>query len=48
MTQAFLTHLRRELDGQANGFQRGREELTAQLRHIEQSGRDELEQLRQQ
>jgi len=26
------TGLRRELDGQANGFQRGREELTAQLR----------------
>lgn len=42
------TGLRRELDGQVSGFQRGREELTAQLRHIEQSGRDELEQLRQQ
>ncbi|WP_207884330.1 chromosome partitioning protein ParA [Pseudomonas sp. 30_B] len=40
--------LRRELDGQVSGFQRGREELTEQLRQIEASGRDELEQLRQQ
>ncbi|AGI25192.1 chromosome partitioning protein ParA [Pseudomonas sp. MT3] len=40
--------LRRELEGQVNGFQRGREELTAQLRQIEQSGRDEMDQLRQQ
>lgn len=40
--------LRRELDGQVSGFQRGREELTAQLRHIEESGRDEMDQLRQQ
>jgi len=40
--------LRQELDGQVSGFQRGREELTAQLRQIEASGRDELEQLREQ
>lgn len=37
--------LRRELDERVEGFRRGREELTAQLRSIEQQGRDELEEL---
>lgn len=40
--------LRQELDERVQGFQRGREELTAQLRSIEQQGRDELEELRSQ
>ncbi|MED5611333.1 MULTISPECIES: chromosome partitioning protein ParA [Pseudomonas] len=40
--------LRRELDERVDGFQRGREELTAQLRSIEQQGRVELEELRAQ
>ncbi|MDF3936251.1 chromosome partitioning protein ParA [Pseudomonas citronellolis] len=40
--------LRRELDERVDGFQRGREELTAQLRSIEQQGRDEIEEARAQ
>lgn len=40
--------LRKELDERIDGFQRGREELTAQLRSIEQQGRSELEELRAQ
>lgn len=40
--------LRKELDERLSGFQRGREELTAQLRSIEQQGRDELDELRAQ